>query len=93
MCHPFQTSSSHALDACETYPCGIVPNMDNLGLTDRTWIYDKPVGSEENFGGITSMFYAAPYLACSWRTARLLGVCFIAEDPKERNTFGRSSQK
>jgi hypothetical protein len=23
----------------------------------------------------------------------LLGVCFIAEDPKERNTFGRSSQK
>jgi hypothetical protein len=22
-----------------------------------------------------------------------LGVCFVAEDPKERNTFGRSSQK
>jgi hypothetical protein len=23
----------------------------------------------------------------------LLGVCFVAEDPVERNTFGRSSQK
>jgi hypothetical protein len=23
----------------------------------------------------------------------MLGVCFIAEDPKERNTFGRSSQE
>jgi hypothetical protein len=22
-----------------------------------------------------------------------LGVCFVAEDPEERNTFGRSSQK
>jgi hypothetical protein len=23
----------------------------------------------------------------------LLGVCFVAEDPEERNTFGRSSKK
>jgi hypothetical protein len=23
----------------------------------------------------------------------LLGVCFVAEDPEERNTFGRFSQK
>jgi hypothetical protein len=35
MCHSFQTGSFHVLDACETYPSGIVPFMDSLRVTDR----------------------------------------------------------
>jgi hypothetical protein len=65
MCHSFQIGSSHVLDICETYPYEIVPIMDSLGVTDMTPIYDKSVGPEENFGGITSLFSTAPYLACS----------------------------
>jgi hypothetical protein len=65
MCRPFQKGLSHMLNAGETYPSGIVPIMDNLGVSDRTRIYDKPVESKENFGGITSLFSTAPYLACS----------------------------
>jgi hypothetical protein len=30
---------------------------------------------------------------CATRTWRLLGVCFVAEDPVRRNTFDKSSQK
>jgi hypothetical protein len=71
MCHSLQKGSSHVLNVRETYPSGIVPIMDSLGVTIRTRIYDKPAGSEENFGGITSLFSTAPYLACSWRIARL----------------------
>jgi hypothetical protein len=65
MCHSFQTGSFHVLDACETYPSGIVPFMDSLRVTDRAWIYDKPVGSEGNCSNITSLFSTAPYLACN----------------------------
>jgi hypothetical protein len=65
MCHPFQTGSSHVLGARETYLSGIVPIMDNLRVTNKTWIYDKSVGPEENFGRITSLFTIVPYLACN----------------------------
>jgi hypothetical protein len=59
MCHPFETGPFRVLDVRKTYPSGIVLFMDSLGVIDRTRIYDKPVGSERNCGGITSMFSTA----------------------------------
>jgi hypothetical protein len=41
MCHPFQTGSFRVIDACETYPSGIVHIMDNLEVTGRTLIYES----------------------------------------------------
>jgi hypothetical protein len=54
------------LDARETYLSGVVPIMDILGVINGARIYDKPVGPERNFGGITSLFSTTPYLACRW---------------------------
>jgi hypothetical protein len=38
---------SDRINARETYPSRIVPILDNLGVTDRTRIYDKLVDLNE----------------------------------------------
>jgi hypothetical protein len=54
------------------------------------WFYIK--ADEKKRGKLMTMVMS-PLSLNFGMTRLLLGVCFIAEDPVRRNTFGRSSQK
>jgi hypothetical protein len=59
--------------------------FSNLNLMVKDQINEVKLNlTTGNFGGTLS------HLGQVWL---VLGVCFVAEDPVRRNTFGRSSQK